>query len=143
MEVDWQQIKDAYLHTQISQRALSCQFGVSKRQITKRSREENWYAQKCGMQSGSAEIGTSASLSEEGRLGNICNRRSAQIGVLADKLCEKVHLAIDNLDQENVDTQRLRQLVQSVKDLKELVRADGASADVGQLEELVKALVRL
>ena len=90
-----------------------------------------------------AERGTDCreeSASVEAERGVGCGEK---INRLADKLCDKAGFAIDSLGDENVDPQKLRQLVQSVKDLKEIVKYDGTAEDVGRLEELIKGLSEL
>ncbi len=165
MAIDWESIKTEYIHTDITQRALADKYGVSPRQVAYRSKREGWFLEKQAGQlcetgrfqlleypdDGQADSDRRAGSNRLGggsdrragsnRLGG-SNRRAGGIRALAQRLCQKCSLAIDGLG-DDVDPQRLKQLVQSVKDLKEIVKSDGADDGVGQLEQLVKGLLKL
>ena len=135
MAIDWGKIKNEYVTTNIGQRELAKKNGVSPRQVAYRSKREGWFALKQQSLLNDCRQAAHQQVLEDGR--------TVEIRLLADKLCEKTNLAIDNLKDGEIDTQRLRQLVQSVKDLKELVKPDGTSCDTGRLETLVKGLCEL
>ncbi|WP_337399472.1 hypothetical protein [Congzhengia sp.] len=135
MAIDWVKIKNEYVTTNIGQRELAKKNGVSPRQVAYRSKREGWFALKQQSLLNNCRQAAHQQVQEDGR--------TVEIRLLADKLCEKTNLAIDNLKDGEIDTQRLRQLVQSVKDLKELVKTDGTSCDTGRLETLVKGLCEL
>ena len=135
MAIDWVKIKNEYVTTNIGQRELAKKNGVSPRQVAYRSKREGWFALKQQSLSNDCRQAAHQQAQEDGR--------TVEIRLLADKLCEKTNLAIDNLKDGEIDTQRLRQLVQSVKDLKELVKPDGTSCDTGRLETRVKGLCEL
>ena len=158
MAIDWESIKTEYIHTDITQRALADKYGVSPRQVAYRSKREGWFLEKQAGQlceTGRFQLleypddeqantnrcsGGSDRRAGSNRLGG--SNRRAGIRALAQRLCQKCSLAIDGLG-DDVDPQRLKQLVQSVKDLKEIVKSDGADENVGQLEQLVKGLLKL
>lgn len=136
---DWEKMKDEYVHSSISLRGLADKFGVTARQVSYRAKREGWYAEKQKQiaqkdkryKSIGSESGSDVALD------------ASDIRVLTDKLYKKANSAIDALDESALDTQRLRHLVQSVKDLKELVRPEDEEKDAGRLEELVKGLCKV
>lgn len=125
----WEEIKKEYITTNVSQRTLMKRYGVSKRQMNLRSKNEGWVAEK------QAYI--------EQNKAKMQPLSPVEICVLADKLCEKTNMAIDNLDGDLCDAQRLRQLVQTVKDLKDIVKSGEARSDTGEWEELVRGFVQV
>ncbi len=113
---DWAAIKTEYLTTKISYRALAQKYGVSMSAISKRAAEEKWRGHK--------------------------NKAAPppNVATLAGKLIEKADLAIEQLGGQ-VDAGKLKQLVASVKDLKEITKAmpGGPDAQAGH-DALVRAI---
>lgn len=136
---DWEKMKDEYVHSTISLRGLADKFGVTARRVSYRAKREGWYEEK------QKQIAERDSVYKTigADFGNDATLDATNIRVLTDKLYKKANSAIDALDESAIDTQRLRHLVQSVKDLKELARVDDESKDAGRLEELVKGLCKV
>ncbi len=65
------------------------------------------------------------------------NRFSPLIDHLFDCACA----VIKKEDADNMDIARLKQLIQIVKDLRDLSHAEDAAADVGKLEDLIRGWV--
>jgi len=62
---------------------------------------------------------------------------------LVARLYEKTASAIDALDGTASETQKLRHLVQSLKDLREISREEDMQGDIGKLESIVREFVNL
>lgn len=169
----WDQIRRDYIRTELSQRALAQKYGVSVRQISRMSKKEGWLSlkQRYFQEKGNSEntfsekwraredvSGCSVSSSKNGagivektddcggdygESSGSPSEKCVEISTLTEKLCQKANIAIDRLEGEALDAQKLRQLVQSVKDLKELKRAEEESSDTGQLEKLIQGLCEL
>lgn len=137
--INWEQIKDAYIRSNVSLRALAKQFGVMQNQIYYRAMRDGWQAEKKAfLQAQEQEVSLAESAQSEK-----CGIDAEDIGVLTDKLYKKANLAIDALSDEGLDTQRLRHLVQSVKDLKDLAKQEEGGKDQGKLEALIKGLCQI
>lgn len=136
---DWKKMKDEYVQSTISLRGLANKYGVTARRVSYRAKQEGWYDEK------QKQIAERDSVYKTigADFGKDATLDATNIRVLTDKLYKKANSAIDALDESAIDTQRLRHLVQSVKDLKELARVDDESKDAGRLEELVKGLCQL
>lgn len=155
----WDQIRRDYITTDVSQRALAQSYGVSVRQISRKSRQEGWlllkqqyFQEKVNRENGFSDCSSiekcmdgCPQVDEKKNEENCGNNRekTVEISMLTEKLCQKANIAIDRLEGDGLDTQKLRQLVQSVKDLKELMRAEEESNDTGQLEKLIQGLCDL
>lgn len=136
---DWEKMKDEYVHSSISLRGLADKFGATARRVSYRAKQEGWYAEK-QRQIAQKDKRYKSIGSESGN--DAAELGASDIRVLTDKLYKKANFAIDALDDSAVDTQQLRRLVQSVKDLKELVHPEDEAKDAGRLEELVKGLCK-
>lgn len=67
----------------------------------------------------------------------------ASFDALVTRLYEKTASAIDALDGTASETQKLRHLVQSLKDLREISREEDMQGDIGKLESIVREFVKL
>ncbi len=65
------------------------------------------------------------------------NRFSPLIDCLFDCACT----IITKEDVKNIDLSRLKQLIQIVKELRDLSHAEDAAADVGKLESLIRGWI--
>lgn len=114
---DWAAIKNEYLHTKISYKALAEKYGVSVSALSKRAAAEDWRGHK-----------------------NNAPGAGPNVATLAGKLIAKADLAIEQLGGE-VDAGKLKQLVASVKDLKEILKTlPGAGEEQAGHAALVKAI---
>ena len=118
---DWEQIKAEYLQNDIPLCALAKTFGVRQNKVYYRAMREGWQAEKKARIL-AQEQGESHAIPAQSEKSGI---DAEDIGQLVDKLYKKANLAIDALGDEGLDTQRLRHLVQSVKDLKDLAKQEG------------------
>ena len=136
MAINWDELRDEYIHTSIGLRPLAAKYGATARVVSYRAKQEGWYKEKL------ENLAQIKAYYEQNKAA--LQRREdvseTDIAVLAEKLYQKANLAIDALDGEKLDTQRLRHLVQSVKDLKDLVRPEDEAKEAGRLEALIKGL---
>ena len=136
--IDWEVIKEEYLNTQIGQKALAKKYGISHNAIEKRALSEGWWNEKKQLISPSAAIPLSVKLER-----------------LTEQLTDKVGEAIEQLELDwikgesfetgLVDTQKMRHIIQSIKDLKELVNDDGkldAKQSQSELIEVIEKAVK-
>ena len=135
MSVDWKKIGEEYIGSNITQKELAIKYGVSIRSIAKHSKKGDWFTKKreesLRLNDGGGSKGDS-----------VCGQvNPGKINLLAEELYKKTKTAIECLDDEDLDTGRLRQLVQSVKDLKEIAKNTEDDKDVSQLEKLVNGFL--
>lgn len=136
--IDWEVIKEEYLNTQMGQKAIAKKYGISHNAIEKRALSEGWWDEKKQRQSHVSAVPLSVKLER-----------------LTEQLTDKVGEAIDQLELDwikgesfetgLVDTQKMRHIIQSIKDLKELVNDDGnsdAKQSQSELIEVIKKAVR-
>lgn len=127
--IDWIAIKNDYVYGDDSYRSLASKYEVSKNQISNRAQEEHWQElrkkerDKIGAKLGqkTAEKIIEDKTSRLERLLNLC-----------DKTIYKLEKALEQVEDENgeVDTNNLRKIVQSLKDVKEVIGDDVSSDDM-------------
>lgn len=144
--VDWIQIKNEYINTEISQRKLAEKYGISFPTLRDRAKREEWKISRGEQRDKIMTVTLKKTAdkivkSEVDRLTNILN--------LTDKLTPKIEKAIEQLetmivngesiDTGVVDTYRMRQIVQSLKDLKDITQEgrDEYIEDMGDVEKEV------
>lgn len=128
-KADWIKIKNEYINTSISQRKIAEKYGVSFPTLRDRAKREEWKTLRDKQHDKILEITSQKTAdkivkSEVDRLTNILN--------LTDKLTPKIEKAIEQLETMIVDgagvetgfvdTYRMRQIVQSLKDLKDITQ---------------------
>lgn len=131
---DWQKIKTEYIATNTSYRKLAEKYGVNHVTIGKRAKEENWVL----LRRQNADI-TQAKI-----LNAIVDNqaaRAARLQSVTDKLLEKVEAIVDAREPEDMDTQSLRHISATLKDIKEIqmIRSD---ADVREQEARIANLLK-
>lgn len=116
--IDWAAIKTEYINTGVCYRELAEKHGISRAAVAKHAAAEKWRELRSAPQ-----------------------EKTQSLAQLAEKLIETTGRAIDQLEG-NVDTQKLKQLVSSVKELKEIMKALPDSNDNGQAEHeaLIQAI---
>ncbi|HIU48289.1 MAG TPA: hypothetical protein IAB04_02910 [Candidatus Avimonoglobus intestinipullorum] len=116
--IDWAAIKTEYINTGVCYRELAEKNGISRAAVAKHAAAEKWRELRSAPQ-----------------------EKTQSLAQLAEKLIETTGRAIDQLEG-NVDTQKLKQLVSSVKELKEIMKALPDSNDNGQAdhEALIQAI---
>ena len=116
--IDWIAIKTEYINTGLCYEELAKKYGISRAAVAKHAAAEKWR-----------------------ELRNEPREKTQSIAQLAGKLIETTGRAIDQLEG-NVDTQKLKQLVSSVKELKEIMKALPNSDDNEQAdhEALIHAI---
>ena len=146
-KTDWIKIKNEYINTSISQRKLAEKYGISVSTLTKRANKEKWQQEK---ETQCNKIETKVQQKTADKIVKSEVDRIANILALGDKLSAKIDKAIGQLetaivDGEEVDTgivdvRGLRSLVQSVKDLKDIVRTDDNGDEIRKLDTILNGV---
>jgi hypothetical protein len=132
--VDWNAIKTEYITTETSYRKLSQKYGVSYVTIGEKARKEGWRAERDKY----LEKALTKTLN---KLSSERAERASRLFAVTDKLLMKVEKAVDNLDDDQIDTQEIRQIASSLKDIKDIqmIKSD---ADMREQEARIKNLQR-
>ena len=96
--IDWLQIKNEYIRSNVSCRELAEKYGLTAKQVSHRSCKEQWFRQRKAYQGAGPE----------GEL-------VSTMQTVADKLLRRVEASVD--DPEGMDVKDLRALVSALKDL--------------------------
>ena len=119
---DWIKIKNEYINGDISQRKLAEKHGVPYSTLRHRAAKENWIADK---ESQRIKMGTKLAQKTAEKISDIESDRMAKIMTLADDAIDILQKALkQTTSTKKVETYRLRQIVQSIKDLKDIVKID-------------------
>ena len=119
---DWIKIKNEYINSDISQRKLAEKHGISFSAIRRRAEKENWVADK---ESQRIKVSTKVAQKTAEKISDIESDRMAKIMTLADDAMDILQTALkQTTSTKKVETYRLRQIVQSIKDLKDIVKID-------------------
>lgn len=124
--IDWIKIKNEYINTNISQRNLAKKYAVSVNTLTKRANREKWHSFR---REARRRIETKVQQETEEKIISAKVDRLTEVLSLSDDIVPKIKKAINQLETDAesgamIDTYKLRQLVQSIKDLKEIVKND-------------------
>ena len=122
-DIDWISIRDEYINTSISQRTLAEKYGISFNTLKDKANKEKWSLSRKKQHN---KITTKSQQKTAEKIIQSEVRRIDRILSLNDRLTEKIDKAINQLEDEdgNIDTYRLRQIVQSMKDLREMIKDD-------------------
>ncbi len=139
--VDWIEIKNEYINSNISYKDLSEKYPVSKTAIANRGKAENWVELR---KENLNETCTKVVQKTAEKIVEAQVNCVDKILNLGEEATEQIAIAMTQLADEdgNIDTYKLRQVVQSLKDLKELVKDDrsGESKQKESHDELIEAL---
>lgn len=119
---DWAKIKTEYITTVSSYRKLAKKHAVSLKALAMRAKDEEWTKLRRDFQDKTTTkiVQETSDILAEGQAGRL--KRILQIG---DEVLVCLQKAVGELsNEEKVDTYRARQIVQSLKDLKEIQTAD-------------------
>lgn len=131
--MDWKTIKTEYITDESSSyRKLAEKYGVSLTAIVGRSKKENWVEEKQRFKN-KTETKSLEKISEQQ------SDRVAKFMQLTDTLTEKLIQAFEVIDPS--DTQGLRQLTASLKDLKEM-QGVKSETDLREQEARIRNLER-
>lgn len=127
--IDWIKIKNEYINTKISQRKLAEKYDVSINTLTKRAIREKWKNERDKQYS---KVTAKVQQKTVEKIASKEVDRLSNVLLLSDKLIPKILKAIEQIesylvggevsDIGMVDVDRLRKIVASVKDLKEIVK---------------------
>lgn len=129
---DWRKIKTEYITTNTSYRKLAEKYGVNHATIGKRAKEENWVQ----LRRQNADK-TQAKILDA--IGDEQASRAVRLQSVTDKLLAKVEAIVDARKPEDMDTQSLRHISATLKDIKEIqmIRSD---ADIREQEARIANL---
>lgn len=127
--VDWIKIKNEYINTQTSYRKLADKYKVSKNQISNRAITENWkelrqkQQDKIGTKLGqkTAEKIVNAEVDRITALLNLSDEAQKQIKTSLGQLGMYVDMFGNVSECDVIDANKLRKLVASLKDLKDII----------------------
>lgn len=139
---DWKKLRNEYINGSISYREMAEKYDVSYSAVKYHAHQEHW-GEKKRKQAPKLEKMLAEKTAEkitEQTANDYVNRRE-RIFRLSDKLTEKIELAISQLDvfltedgqmhqTGYVDTQKLRQIVSSLKDIKELTTEENTATEI-------------
>ena len=132
--MDWQTIKTEYITEETSYRKLAKKYGVSYTAIGEKARKEGWIEER--EQFKSKTLSKTLNKIAEGQA-----KRASRLQSVTDKLLDKIEKAVDLIDMDVFDTQAIRQITASLKDIKDIqmIRSD---ADMREQEARIKNLQR-
>ena len=132
--MDWQTIKTEYITEETSYRKLAKKYGVSYTAIGEKARKEGWIEER--EQFKTKSLSKTLNKIAEGQA-----KRASRLQSVTDKLLDKIEKAVDLIDMDVFDTQAIRQITASLKDIKDIqmIRSD---ADMREQEARIKNLQR-
>lgn len=132
MAADWKAIKTEYITTNTSYRKLAQKYGVGLQTICNRSKAEGWIEQREQHENKTVTKTLNA-------ISNAQANRAARLQGVADKLLGKVENLLEEHEEILVDTQALRHISATLKDIKEIqmIRSD---ADMREQEARIRNL---
>lgn len=111
-EIDWSAIKTEYITDESSSyRKLAQKYGVSYTSIGAKARQEGWAEDRERFIN--ETLSKTVKIIEKDRV-----KRLTRIHSITDKALDKLEHALDNIDP--LDTQGFRQIIASIKDIKEI-----------------------
>ena len=131
--MDWNAIKTEYITDEsTSYRKLAEKHGIPLGTIFKRAKRENWLGLR--QQSQDKMVAKTVEKIENAQVS-----RLTRIHGITDKALDKLEYALENIDP--LDTQGFRQIIASIKDIKEIQMLKSAS-DIREQEARIKNLER-
>lgn len=144
-QIDWIKIKSEYVNTKISYRELAEKYNVSLQSVSKHGNAEKWGELRKKQLN---KISTEVVQKTAEKIVEYEVDRISHIMHMCDKLTKEIDKAIEQLDKVIVngevvnvgliDTYKLRQLVQSLKDVKDIVKTDTSERDLKQLDTVIE-----
>ena len=130
--IDWIAIKNEYINTDISQRKLAKKYDISESTLMQKAMREKWRDEKNEQRSKIeaetkqkvAEIIVGTEVDRVTNLLNLTDTAQEQIGIAFGQLCTYVDMFGNVTNTDVVDVGRLKKLVSSLKDLKDILRDD-------------------
>ncbi len=131
--MDWNAIKTEYITDEsTSYRKLAEKYGVPLGTIFKRAKRENWIGLR--QQSQDKMVAKTVAKIENAQID-----RLTRIHSITDKALDKLEYALDNVDA--LDTSAFRQIIASIKDIKEIQMLRSA-VDLREQEARIRNLER-
>lgn len=131
--MDWNAIKTEYITDEsTSYRKLAEKYGVPLGTIFKRAKRENWIGLR--QQSQDKMVAKTVAKIENAQID-----RLTRIHSIADKALDKLEYALENVDA--LDTYAFRQIIASIKDIKEIQMLRSA-VDLREQEARIRNLER-
>ncbi len=147
--IDWIKIKNEYINTSISYRKLAEKHDIAFQTLRDKALKDKWF--ECRKKQ-REKISIKTAQKTADKIAKAEADRITKVLDLADKISPKIIKAIDQLETvlvDNkkintgiVDTYKLRQIIQSIKDLKDIVKTDNQNND-DEVNKNMKALSEL
>lgn len=142
--IDWIAIKNEYINTDISQRKLAKKYDVSESTLMQKAMRERWKDEKNEQRSKIeaetkqkvAEIIVDTEVDRVANLLNLTDTAQEQIGIAFGQLCKYVDDFGEVHDTDVIDVGRLKKLVSSLKDIKDILRDDKQDKNVDVMAKL-------
>lgn len=146
--INWIEIKNEYIFTDISQRKLAEKYGVSVSTLMKRANKEQWKELKAseGSKMEASVHQKTAEIISDDIVEKTVNRVETVLS-LSDELTNKLKTAISELgigyEDEHVpiNTKDIKRLVSSLKDLSDIIKNnDITDSSNEKMEKLIQGL---
>ena len=129
MAVDWLAIKTEYINGGISYRKLAEKYGVPLRTVAKHAKEESWKDER---EAHCNKVATKLQQKTVEKISDALSDAAADEVSIKSRIRLKIYREIENrLNAEEVDASDFRKLVQSYKDMCEIVVEDGKNKQEG------------
>lgn len=142
--IDWIAIKNEYINTGISQRKLAEKYGVSYNTVKAKSSRDNWLKDRknqyrkitAKVQQKTAEKIIGTEVDRVANLLNLTDMAQEQIGTAFGQLCKYVDMFGEVHETDVIDVARLKKLVSSLKDIKDILHDDKQDKNADVLAKL-------
>ncbi len=126
--IDWSTIKSEYISSNISQRSIAEKYGVSYNTLKSRAGRESWAKEK-------EKVYRKITAKTSKKIQKAEFDRIDAIFEMWDKLLKKIESAIGQMEQNGmVDVTKMRQIVQCLRDLKEILKSCEAGDNAGMVK---------
>lgn len=129
---DWKAIETEYITTDTSYRKLAEKYGLDQATISRKAKKEDWVSKRKHHVSDAQAKALAADTKHR-------VSRAERLQSVADKLLNKVEALVDSREPEEMDTQSLRHISATLKDIKDIqmIRSD---ADMREQEARIAKL---
>ena len=143
-KIDWIKIKNEYINTSISQRALSKKYNISYNTLKVRANKEKWSQEKkeqhikitSKIHQKTADIIVDAEVDRLAELLKLTDEAQRQISLGMSQLNQYLDMFGNRHDSDIIDVTRLKKLVSAMKDIRDIIRVD-TSNDMKKLDEVL------
>lgn len=131
--IDWIKIRNDYISTKVSLRALAEKYGVNFSSVQRRCTKEDWVSQRKSMR---VKVQSKSSQKIEEKISDSEADRMSRILNIADGLIGKIEEAVGVIQPD--DARNLKNLVSATNELKKMIGTDGNDSDRKAAEALLE-----